>query len=117
MEHLASLDDFRAACALHRAVLIDAFADWCGPCKQMSPLFESVAMAASSRGVGCYKMDVDAAQDLAAYLDVCSLPTFLLVVDGEVVGTVVGADRAGLTALALQASRIAAALPMSYSSG
>ena len=98
LEHISSVDDFKAACAKHRVLIIDAFADWCGPCKQIAPVFEALA-AAAPPGVGFYKMDVDAAQELASLLNVSSLPTFLLIVGGQVRDTVIGANRSKLEAL------------------
>lgn len=71
-------------------VVIDFWADWCQPCKQLSPILEKLAEEAAGAWV-LAKVDVDANQRLAAGLRVQSLPTVLAVVDGQVVNGFMGA--------------------------
>lgn len=71
-------------------VLVDFYADWCGPCKMMSPVVEAVAGTYTGRlKVG--KLNVDDAQDIAAEYGVMSIPTFIFFKDGEVAHKTVGA--------------------------
>ena len=71
-------------------VLVDFYADWCGPCKMMSPLVE--AMEASYEGkLKVCKVNVDNAQKTAGQYGVMSIPTFLFFKGGEVVHQAVGA--------------------------
>ncbi|MCC6628289.1 MAG: thioredoxin [Chloroflexi bacterium] len=87
-------------------VAIDFWADWCGPCKQMAPVFERLATEYAGQMLFA-KVDTDAEQALAAQLGIQSLPTLLFVFRGQLVDRVVGA----LPAPQLQA-RIAQVLAM-----
>ncbi|MGL5626677.1 MAG: thioredoxin [Candidatus Rhabdochlamydia sp.] len=69
-------------------VLIDFFADWCGPCRQLTPVLEEVAREVGE--VKFLKMNVDNAQQTAADLNVSSIPTLILFKDGQEVDRVVG---------------------------
>ncbi|MGL4540740.1 MAG: thioredoxin [Candidatus Rhabdochlamydia sp.] len=69
-------------------VLIDFFADWCGPCRQLTPVLEKVAREVGE--VKFLKMNVDNAQQTAADLNVSSIPTLILFKDGQEVDRVVG---------------------------
>ena len=98
LKHLVTQEDYAAALAAYpKALVIDAYATWCGPCLQMAPFFEG--LVATRPDVGFFKLDVDQAQDLASALHVTSLPTFVIVQGGRVTDTVVGANRTRLGAL------------------
>ena len=73
----------------HRVVLVDCYADWCGPCKMMEPVVEELA---ESTEATVAKVDVDANQQVAAQLGAQSIPTFVLFVDGEPAERLVGAQ-------------------------
>lgn len=62
-------------------VIIDFYADWCGPCKMMSPIIDSIAEEINNAKVG--KINVDEAQDLAAMYNVMSIPTIIIFKDGK----------------------------------
>lgn len=62
-------------------VLVDFYADWCGPCRMLTPILEQLAQEMADT-VKVVKMDVDAAQNVAAQLDITSVPTVILFKDG-----------------------------------
>lgn len=69
--------------------LVDFFADWCGPCRAMTPILEKLAREVSGRAT-IAKLDVDSAQKTAASFQVTSIPTLILFKDGKEVGRLVG---------------------------
>ncbi|HIV26097.1 MAG TPA: thioredoxin [Candidatus Scatomonas pullistercoris] len=69
-------------------VVVDMYADWCGPCKMMAPVVE--ALSASHPEIKFCKLNVDQAPSIAARYRVMSIPTFLVFRNGNLAGTIVG---------------------------
>ena len=70
-------------------VLVDFYADWCGPCKMMAPIVEELAEKYDGKVKIC-KLNVDEAATIAAKYRVMSIPTFILFKNGEVENKAVG---------------------------
>jgi len=73
-------------------VLVDFWAEWCGPCKAIAPVVEQIAADFKGK-VKVGKMDIDKHQGVAQKYNIRSIPTLLVFKGGQVVDTVVGADR------------------------
>ena len=72
-----------------KTVLVDFWASWCGPCKMLSPVIEEIADERSDIKVG--KVNIDEHPELAQKYGVMSIPTVLVIKDGEEVNKLVGA--------------------------
>jgi len=70
-------------------VLVDFFAEWCGPCRMLTPILEQLAQEFKGT-ITIAKVDVDQAQSIAVQYDVTSIPTMILFKDGEIKSRVVG---------------------------
>lgn len=71
-------------------VLVDFYADWCGPCKMMAPVVEELAKAYEGK-VKIGKCNIDDEMEIAQRYNVMSIPTFIIFKGGEAVDTKVGA--------------------------
>ncbi len=71
-------------------VLVDFWAEWCGPCRMIGPIVESIAEEYKDK-VKVMKLNVDEAQELAIKYGVMSIPTLMVFKKGQVVDQVVGA--------------------------
>ena len=85
---LVEEQDFEATVA-SGVVLVDFYADWCGPCKMMSPILEDVAKEMDGKAL-FIKLDTDRSQSLAAKFQITSIPTLVVLKNGQEVGRSVG---------------------------
>lgn len=71
-------------------VLVDFYADWCGPCHAIAPMIEALSGEFEGR-VKFVKVDVDANQEVASRYEIMSIPTIMLFDEGKVEDSIVGA--------------------------
>jgi thioredoxin 1 len=76
------------------AVVVDFWAEWCGPCKKIAPILEEIASERTS-DLSVSKLNVDDNPDVAMKYSVMSIPTLIVFKDGEPVGRVTGARSKG----------------------
>ena len=75
-------------------ILVDFWAEWCGPCKAIAPVLKELSTELAGK-VTIAKLDVDAHGDIAQRFNVMSIPTLLIYKDGEVQKRLVGAKGKG----------------------
>jgi len=71
-------------------VLVDFYADWCGPCHAIAPTIEALSNEFEGK-VKFVKVDVDSNQDVASSYEIMSIPTIMLFENGKVEDSIVGA--------------------------
>ena len=81
--------NFEAVKNSEKTVLLDFYADWCGPCRMVSPIVDEIAEERSDILVG--KINVDVCPELAMKFGIVSIPTLIVMKNGEPVNKMVGA--------------------------
>jgi thioredoxin 1 len=85
---IVSDDTFQLTLESHNLVLIDFWAEWCGPCKKISPILDEIAQ---ERGLWVGKLNVDENPKITSQYGINSIPTMVLFKNGKPVKTIVGA--------------------------
>ena len=92
--HLSTATFDETVGSTEEAVLVDFWAEWCGPCKMIAPALEEIASEQSGR-IRIAKLNVDDNPDTARRFDVMSIPTLILFKDGAPAKRLVGARGKG----------------------
>ena len=71
-------------------VLVDFWAEWCGPCKMLAPLLDELSVELAGK-LKIAKVDIDQNREIAAQFNIRSIPTLLVFKEGQVKGQMVGA--------------------------
>lgn len=98
LDEQKAVDRFRKAVAepsMTSLVVLDFWAEWCGPCKQLAPLLEKVCGEYAEKGVVLAKVDVDAEPFIAAQFRVQSIPTVYAIFQGQPVADLTNARTEG----------------------
>jgi putative thioredoxin len=96
-----AVEQFRTdvvAPSMEQLVILDFWAEWCGPCKQLTPILEKIAAEYADRGVILVKVNVDENPDSPAQLGVRGIPALFLFKDGQAVTYTGERTEEGLTA-------------------
>ncbi len=92
-----SITDFNAH--VSQLAIVDFYAPWCGPCKNIAPIFEQLSREAKFKGVHFLKVNVDENDDISNKYGIQSLPTFMIFKNGKSVGVFKGASSEHLVKL------------------
>ena len=91
--HIESTDQFSALLSSSTIVVADFYADWCGPCKQIAPIFEQLSAQLSRPSkITFAKINTDKQQDLSRSYGVKAMPTFMVFRNARQVEFIEGAD-------------------------
>jgi thioredoxin 1 len=86
----------RSEIPIDKKVVLDFFADWCGPCKKIAPLFSQ--LSEENPDIVFLKIDVDGIDDLASEFDVKALPTFIFINKNNLTHRIEGSNEGALKA-------------------
>lgn len=81
-------EEFKIKIGESGKVIVDCYADWCGPCQMISPIIDELSNEMDT--CNFYKLNVDEAEDIAGEYEIMSIPTILIFKEGSLVKRVVG---------------------------
>lgn len=86
IKHLSDREDFNSL--IQNKILIDFYADWCGPCKMLSPIVAEIAQERSD--IKVVKVNVDESPNISIDYQIMSIPTLVVIKDGNEVNRSIG---------------------------
>jgi len=90
VKSITEIEDFKKELVDNKLVIIDYWANWCGPCKNIAPFYEEL----SKKYNACFlKVDIDEAEELSESVGIKCLPTFQIYKNGEKIEEINGADK------------------------
>ncbi len=98
-QEITSTNQFTSIVSSTPYVIVDFFADWCGPCKQIAPVFNSLSNKTEYSKVKFIKVNVDTVSQISQLCKVSSLPTFITFKNGQLHNRVTGANENNITTL------------------
>ena len=84
-----NFQEFKEELAQNDLVLVDFYADWCGPCRMLAPIIQEIAEEAKDK-VKVLKVNVDRERELAFTYNIASIPTLILFKNGKIVSEMLG---------------------------
>ena len=94
---IETIDDFKKVIRENTTVIIDVYATWCNPCRTIAPFFYELAHA--NTHVLSAKVNCEDSPDVAQFLEITSIPTFIKFKNGKRVETVFGPDKNAISNL------------------
>ena len=91
--HLENRADFKELLKKEGNIVVKAGADWCGPCKKITPYFDEYVTAYLTNKFIIVKLDVTTGSDLASYLKIKSIPQLFYYKDGSLENVMIGSDK------------------------
>ncbi|KAF7347098.1 Thioredoxin [Mycena venus] len=89
---IETFEEFEKVVNSETPVIIEFWAEWCGPCKVISPEFEKFSNLPENAGLGFYKVDIDVDERVANEVDVIAMPSFMVFKGGNKLGVSHGAN-------------------------
>ncbi|KAK7958520.1 hypothetical protein PG984_008912 [Apiospora sp. TS-2023a] len=99
VHNISTTEDWKAALANNKVVMLDCFATWCGPCKAIAPILVNHSNDEQFKDIFFAKIDVDELPEVSQELGIRAMPTFMLFKDGEKAEELVGANPNALVGL------------------
>lgn len=91
VKNIESKSEFEKIKNSKNFLVLDFWAQWCGPCKQFKPIFEEVSKDFEGKNVEFYKLDIDENSEVAEEYGIMSIPTIIVLKDKEKIKENVGA--------------------------
>jgi len=95
LPHLSSSEFDKEVLKSDKPAVVDFYADWCGPCRMVSPIIEKLSTEYSGK-VKFVKVNTDDNPDIAMKYGIMSIPTIMVFKNGQVASTVIGAGPAAM---------------------